>query len=67
MYFATVDPSTAKLLGLQMTPTQIRRFKVIRASKVDTLWLKDTLNREGTTFGTKVKVSEDNRLTLQWD
>ena len=67
MYFATVDPSTGKLVGLQMTPTQIRRFKVILASNVDTLWLKETLNREGTTFGTKVKVIEDNRLTLQWD
>jgi len=67
MYFATVYPSTGKLLGLQMTPTKIRRFKVIRASNVDTLWLKDTLNREGASFGTNVIVSEDNRLTLQWD
>jgi poly-gamma-glutamate synthesis protein (capsule biosynthesis protein) len=67
MYFATVYPSTGKLLGLKMTPTKIRRFKVIRASNVDTLWLKDTLNREGASFGTNVIVSEDNRLTLQWD
>ena len=67
MYFATVYPSTGKLLGLQMTPTKIRRFKVIRASNVDTLWLKDTLNREGASFGTNVILSEDNRLTLQWD
>lgn len=67
MYFATVYPSTGKLLGLQMTPTKIRRFKVIRASNADTLWLKDTLNREGASFGTNVILSEDNRLTLQWD
>jgi poly-gamma-glutamate synthesis protein (capsule biosynthesis protein) len=67
MYFATVDPSTGKLLALQMTPTRIRRFKVILASNIDTPWLRDTLNREGTTFGTKVKVIGDNRLTLQWD
>ena len=67
MYFAKVDPSTGKLIGLQMTPTQIRRFKVIRASNVDTLWLKDTINREGTAFGTKAKVTENNRLTLEWD
>ncbi len=67
MYFATVDPSSGKLLGLQMTPTRIRRFKVNLASKVDTLWLKDTLNKEGTTFGTKVEVIGDNRLTLQWN
>jgi len=67
MYFATVEPSTGKLLGLQMTPTQIRRFKIIRASYVDTLWLKETINREGTAFGTKANVTGDNRLTLQWD
>jgi poly-gamma-glutamate synthesis protein (capsule biosynthesis protein) len=66
MYFTTLDPSTGKLVELQMVPTQIRRFKINRASKVDTLWLKDTLNREGTKFGTRVKLSEDNRLILQW-
>jgi poly-gamma-glutamate synthesis protein (capsule biosynthesis protein) len=67
MYFATVEPSSGKLLGLQMTPTQVRRFKVIRASEVDTLWLKDTLCREGAKFGVKVKIGHQNRLTLQRD
>ena len=67
MYFAKVDPSTGKLLGLQMTPTKIRQFQVIRASNVDTVWLKDTLNREGTSFGTHVIAGKDNRLSLQWD
>ena len=62
-----VDPSTGKLLGLQMTPTKIRRFQVIRASNVDTRWLKEILNREGASFGTNVIVGKDNRLTLQWD
>ena len=67
MYFATVDPPTGKLLGLQMTPTKIRRFKILRASNVDTLWLKDILNIEGASFGTQVNVSRDNCLTLRWD
>lgn len=67
MYFAKVDPSTGKLLGLQMTPTKIRQFQVIRASNVDTVWLKDTLNREGASFGTHVIAGKDNRLSLQWD
>jgi poly-gamma-glutamate synthesis protein (capsule biosynthesis protein) len=67
MYFAKVDPSTGKLLDLQMTPTQIRRFKVIRASQVDTLWLKDTLNKEGAKFGVKILMTRDNRLTLKWN
>ncbi len=65
MYFATVEPSTGKILDLQMTPTQIRRFKVNRATRVDTLWLRDTLNREGAKFGTRVKLNRDNRLALQ--
>ena len=67
MYFAMVDPSTGKLLGLQMTPSKIRQFQVIRASNVDTVWLKDTLNREGASFGTHVIAGKDNRLSLQWD
>ncbi len=66
MYFATLDPFTGRLVELQMVPTQIRRFRINRASKVDTLWLKDTLTREGAKFGTRVKLSEDNRLILQW-
>jgi len=65
MYFAKVNPSTGKLLELQMTPTQLRRFRVNRASKVDTLWLKNILNKEGAKLGVKVKMSPDNRLILQ--
>lgn len=67
MYFASVDPSTGKLVCLQMTPTQIKRFKVNRASRADALWLKDTLNRESKKFGTRVKLNKNNTLTLQWN
>ena len=67
MYFVSVDPSTGKLLRMQMTPTQIRNFKVNRASRVDALWLKDTMNREGKKLGTRVELDKDNRLTLHWD
>jgi poly-gamma-glutamate synthesis protein (capsule biosynthesis protein) len=67
MYFATVDPLSGKLLALQITPTQVRQFKIIRASNADTRWLKDMLNREGAAFGTMVKVAEDYTMTLQWD
>ena len=67
MYFATLEPSTGRLLGLNMTPTQIRRFKINRASATDALWLRDTLNKVGTKFGTRVKLNQDNRLTLFWE
>lgn len=67
MYFVDVEPSTGRLIRLQMTPTQIKNFKVNRASRSDAVWLRDTLNREGEQFGTRVTLNEDNILTLQWN
>jgi poly-gamma-glutamate synthesis protein (capsule biosynthesis protein) len=67
MYFISVDPSTGKLVRLQMTPTKIERFKVNRATRADALWLRDTLDREGKKFGTRVELNEDCTLTLKWD
>ncbi|MEN8265019.1 MAG: CapA family protein [Nitrospirota bacterium] len=67
MYFVSIDPSTGKLARLQMTPTQIKNFKVNRASENDALWLRDTLNREGKKLGTRVELNEDNSLTLLRD
>jgi poly-gamma-glutamate capsule biosynthesis protein CapA/YwtB (metallophosphatase superfamily) len=64
MYFVSADSSTGKLIELQMIPTQIKSFKVNRASRDDGLWLSNILNREGEKFGTRVKWSKDNVLTL---
>ena len=66
MYFLTMKPSTGRLVNMEMIPTQVRRFKVNRASKTDSLWLKDTLNREGGKFGTSVELKRNNTLTLKW-
>lgn len=66
-YFASMDPSTGKLVQLQMTPTRIKNFKVSQPSREDALWLANVLNREGKKFGTRVKWDEDHRLTLFWD
>ncbi len=67
MYFVSMDPSTGKLVHLQMTPMQVKHFKANRASMADSLWLRDTLNREGKEFGTRVELNKDNVLILQWD
>jgi len=67
MYFISVDPSTGKLVYLQMTPIQIKHFKANRASRVDALWLRDILNREGKNLGTRAEINQDNTLTLRWD
>jgi poly-gamma-glutamate synthesis protein (capsule biosynthesis protein) len=50
-----------------MTPTQIKHFRVNRASGDDAMWLRDILNREGKRLGTKVELNKDNTLTLKWD
>ncbi|HVO93204.1 MAG TPA: CapA family protein, partial [Terriglobales bacterium] len=66
MYFADMDAASGKLLGLRMIPTQIRRFRLNRASAVDTLWLEDLLDREGKRFNTRVERSAPNSFTLRW-
>jgi poly-gamma-glutamate synthesis protein (capsule biosynthesis protein) len=66
MYFAGLDPSTGRLIHLQMTPMQMRNFRLNRVSRPDAQWLRDTLSREGEKFGTRVKLNHDNTLTLEW-
>jgi len=66
MYFAQIDPGTGKLLSLDMTPTQVRHFRVNYASPGDAAWLAAVLNREGKSYGTSVTVVEGNRLQLKW-
>lgn len=66
MFLADMNPTTGKLLALRMIPTQLRRFRVNRASEADSQWLEDLLNREGKRFGTHVKRSAENIFTLKW-
>ncbi len=66
MYFPTVDPLSGKLLSLKMTPTRVRRFRIMRASHSEAGLLADILNREGKDHGTHVALSPDGRLHLVW-
>ncbi|MDO8438273.1 MAG: CapA family protein [Nitrosomonadaceae bacterium] len=66
MYFVSMDSASGNLLRLQMTPMQIKHFRLNRASRSDTLWLNDVLNREGRKFGTGVELNADNSLALRW-
>jgi poly-gamma-glutamate synthesis protein (capsule biosynthesis protein) len=40
---------------------------VNHATKADAVWLRDTLNREGRSFGTSVSMGTDNNLELVWN
>jgi len=62
MYFLSMDPSTGRLMDLHMTPTQIKHFRVNRASRSDAMWLRDTLNRESEKYGIRVELDKDNIL-----
>ena len=66
MYFARIGPSTGNLISLHMTPMQIKKFRLNRASANDVVWLRDILNRKGKKFGTSIELNADNSLMLQW-
>jgi poly-gamma-glutamate synthesis protein (capsule biosynthesis protein) len=66
MYVAKIDPASGRLLGLEMTPFQVRKYRLNRASPLDAEWLAGVLNREGKVFGTGVVVTPENRLQLRW-
>ena len=66
MYFAKLDVVTGHLLALEMTPLEIKRFRLQKADGQEAHWLRDMLHREGKRFGTQVSLGVDNRLALQW-
>jgi poly-gamma-glutamate synthesis protein (capsule biosynthesis protein) len=66
MYFLTMSWSTGKLVRFGMTPTQLRRFRLSRASASDRRWLRDVLTREGREFSTWAEMASDNTLLLRW-
>ncbi len=67
MYFVTMDPSTGKLDRFEMTPLQIKRFRLNYVSRNDAQWLRDTLSREGEKLETRVEMTAVNGLTLRWE
>ena len=66
LYFVRVDPVTGQLVSLELVPMQTRKFRLERATKEDALWLRETLNREGKRFKTRVEMSGDDTLVLRW-
>jgi poly-gamma-glutamate synthesis protein (capsule biosynthesis protein) len=66
MYFPSLDAATGALVQLELVPTQMRRFRVQRASPEDAEWLAAMLEQEGGAFGTGARVRADGRLELTW-
>ncbi len=65
-YFPTIDADTGKLLRLEMTPFEVKAFRLRHASPNDAAWLRDVLTREGKAFGTRVDLDPQKHLILSW-
>jgi poly-gamma-glutamate synthesis protein (capsule biosynthesis protein) len=65
MFFPTVDLLTGRLSEIQLTPMQIRNFRLNWASRSDAGWLRDTINRESQRFDFRVELREDDRFELR--
>jgi poly-gamma-glutamate synthesis protein (capsule biosynthesis protein) len=66
LYFASVNPMTGRLSSLRMTPMQLRRFRLCRASPDDARWLADTLDPVNRPFASGVELEAGGRLSLRW-
>jgi poly-gamma-glutamate capsule biosynthesis protein CapA/YwtB (metallophosphatase superfamily) len=64
MYFVEFDTASGELARLTMVPTRIKKFRLQLATTSETLWLRDTLGREGERFGTSVQLAPDGTLVL---
>jgi len=66
MYFASMEPESGKLIRLEMRPLQIRNCRLRRALRQDCRWLRDVLDREGSSLGTRVELDDAMTLILKW-
>ena len=66
MYFATLSATTRELIALQMTPMQIRKMRLNRASEADVAWLCTVLGRVSAPFDTHVDLAPSATLALRW-
>jgi poly-gamma-glutamate capsule biosynthesis protein CapA/YwtB (metallophosphatase superfamily) len=66
MYLADIDSTTGDLAALEMVPVQIRQFRLVRSSKEDVEWLRQTLDRVSLRLGASIRQMPNGRLALLW-
>jgi poly-gamma-glutamate synthesis protein (capsule biosynthesis protein) len=64
LYLVTLQRGTGELVSLEMVPLQRNRFRLERASRDDSDWLRMMLDRESRPFGTRIIKTEHGRLGL---
>jgi poly-gamma-glutamate synthesis protein (capsule biosynthesis protein) len=66
MYLIELDSQSGRLRSVRLVPTQMRRFRLERASAADARWLCDLLKTLGKQFGTSARLKKDNSMMLEW-
>ena len=66
LYLVELDSQSGRLRSVRLVPTQMRRFRLERASAADARWLCDLLNTLGKQFGTSPRLKKDNSMMLKW-
>lgn len=66
MYFISLDAGSGHFVRLTMVPLQSRRLRLRRAIREDAAWLRETLNRECSELGTRVRLTDEGKLVLEW-
>lgn len=66
LYVPSVDPTTGRLLELRIVPTSVERFRLVTPSGEDVAWLAETLDRESRGTGTRIRVSGEGLLVVDW-
>lgn len=65
-YFAELERSSGALVSLVMQPLRMRKLRLERASREDAEWLAARLDRVCERFGSRVVLTDDDRLALRW-
>jgi poly-gamma-glutamate capsule biosynthesis protein CapA/YwtB (metallophosphatase superfamily) len=65
MYFPRLDATTGELLELRLVPMRMRQFQLVRASRDERHWLRDTLHRECAP-GVQIEHAKAGTLRARW-
>jgi poly-gamma-glutamate capsule biosynthesis protein CapA/YwtB (metallophosphatase superfamily) len=66
MYLVELDSHLGQLVSVQLIPLHMHRFRLEHVSATDARLLCDLLRHLGRRFGTKLRLKENNSLTLEW-
>jgi poly-gamma-glutamate capsule biosynthesis protein CapA/YwtB (metallophosphatase superfamily) len=64
MYFVDLEPSTGRLLALEIIPLQIKKLQLVRPSKQDIAWIQRTLDCQSLPYGSRVELTPEGRVAL---